>query len=195
MEIRTLLEFLKIAEKLKCNTRHCFTSSGRRESVAEHSWRLALMADLLREEFPELDIARVVEMCLVHDLGEAVTGDIPAFEKTKADSAAEADVVLELFEQLPEPQRGRFETLWAEMEAQRTPEAKLYKALDKLEALIQHNESDLSTWIPLEYELQMTYGTEECEAFPYLKALRDAVREDSRRKMEDSGAFPHRPTG
>ncbi|MDE6699988.1 MAG: HD domain-containing protein, partial [Acetatifactor sp.] len=73
MDIRSYLDFLKLAERLKCNTRHSYTSSGRRESVAEHSWRLAMMAYLVRDEFPQLDIERVIQMCLFHDMGEAVT--------------------------------------------------------------------------------------------------------------------------
>ena len=68
------------------------------------------------------------------------------------------------------------------MEALETLEAKIYKALDKLEALIQHNEADLSTWIPLEYDLQMTYGNKEC-SFSDMKELRDTVREDSKKKV------------
>lgn len=183
MEIRALLEFLKIAEKLKCNTRHSYTTSGRHESVAEHSWRLALMAYLVKDEFQDLDMNKVIEMCLVHDLGEAVTGDIPAFVKTEADNDVETDAVKELLSHLPQPQCEELNDLFAEMDALKTPEAKLYKALDKLEALIQHNEADLSTWLPLEYDLQMTYGTEECAAFPYIQELRDTVRDDSRRKI------------
>ena len=54
--------------------------------------------------------------------------------------------------------------------------------MDKLEALIQHNEADLSTWIPLEYDLQMTYGTKECSFSEYINELRNVVREDSRKK-------------
>lgn len=89
MDIRAYLNFLAVAEKLKCNTRHSWTSTGRHESVAEHSWRLALMAYLVRDEFPELDMDRVIQMCLFHDMGEAVTGDIPAFEKSQADEETE----------------------------------------------------------------------------------------------------------
>ena len=89
MEIRRLLDFLKTAEQLKCNTRHSYTSSGRLESVAEHSWRLALMAMLVGDEFPELDMDKVIKMCLIHDMGEAITGDIPAFEKTDKDRKVE----------------------------------------------------------------------------------------------------------
>ena len=73
--------------------------------------------------------------------------------------------------------------LFAEMNALKTREARLYKSLDKLEALIQHNEAELSTWLPLEYDLQMTYGTEECSFDSYIEGLREVVREDSRRKI------------
>ena len=84
MDTRDYIDFLGRIEKLKCNTRHCYTSSGRHESVAEHSWRTALMAMLLTEAFPEADMNKVIRMCLIHDLGEAFTGDIPTFEKTQA---------------------------------------------------------------------------------------------------------------
>ena len=144
MDIASLLGFLHAAERLKCSTRHCSTSSGRRESVAEHCWRLALTAELIRGEFPELDMDRVVEMCLFHDLGEAVTGDIPTFVKTDSDRRVESGAVNSLLSLLGEPERSRAAALFAEMEALETPEAKLYKALDKLEALIQHNEADIS---------------------------------------------------
>lgn len=188
MEIRTFLNFLSVAEKLKCNTRHSRTSSGRHESVAEHSWRLALMAYLLRDTFPEIDMDRVITMCLIHDLGEAVTGDIPAFVKTEQDEAVESNAVEQLAALLPEREKSSFTELFAEMEERRTQEAKLYKSLDKLEALIQHNEADLSTWLPLEYDLQMTYGTQECAFSEYTKKLRDVVREDSARKVQEGSA-------
>lgn len=182
MDSRAFLDFLKVAEKLKCNTRHSYTSSGRHESVAEHSWRLTMMAYFIQDEFPEADIDKVIKMCMFHDMGEAITGDIPAFEKTSADSDHENNVLDELLDTLPEPYRTDLKELFAEMEALETLEAKIYKALDKLEALIQHNEADLSTWIPLEYDLQMTYGTEECSFSEYMKNLLDMVREDSRKK-------------
>ena len=186
MEIRRLLDFLKTAEQLKCNTRHSYTSSGRLESVAEHSWRLALMAMLVGDEFPELDLDKVIKMCLIHDMGEAITGDIPAFEKTDKDRKVENKKVEQLTDILPEPVRAEWKALFEEMEAMETQEAKLYKSLDKLEALIQHNEADISTWIPLEYDLQMTYGNEECKFTEYIQRLRDEVRKDSKRKIEEN---------
>lgn len=183
MDSRAFLDFLKVAERLKCNTRHSYTSSGRHESVAEHSWRLTMMAYFMQDEFPDADIDKVIKMCMFHDMGEAITGDIPAFEKTSADSDHENHVMDELLDTLPEPYRTDLKELFAEMEALETLEAKIYKALDKLEALIQHNEADLSTWIPLEYDLQMTYGNKECRFSEYMKELRDTVREDSKKKV------------
>ena len=183
MDIGKFLEIMDLAENLKNNPRHSWTSSGRRASVAEHSWRLTVMAYFMQDEFPEADIDKVIKMCMFHDMGEAITGDIPAFEKTSADSDNENHVMEELLDTLPEPYRTDLKDLFAEMEALETLEAKIYKALDKLEALIQHNEADLSTWIPLEYDLQMTYGNKECSFSEYMKELRDTVREDSKKKV------------
>ena len=183
MEDRTLLDFLAQAEKLKCNTRHSWTSSDRHESVAEHSWRLVLMAYLMKDEFPDTDIAKVMLMCAVHDLGEAVTGDIPAFEKTKADEQVEEKAIAGLFDTLPEPYHTELTQLFAEMEERKTPEAKLYKALDKLEALIQHNEAKLSTWLPLEYGLNLTYGAEQVQFSEYMKRLKAEIDRDTLEKI------------
>ena len=123
-----LFEILAVAERLKCTPRHSWTSTGRRESVAEHCWRLTLMALLVADEFPGLCIDRVVRMCLIHDLGEAFTGDIPAFEKQAADEAREAELLSGWVSSLPEPLRSEWQSLFAEMEALETPEAKLCKA-------------------------------------------------------------------
>ena len=186
MKPAELLEFLAMAEKLKCNTRHSYTSSGRHESVAEHSFRLALMAYMVSDEVPEIDTDKVIRMCLIHDLGEAITGDIPSFEKTDSDEAAEDSAVSGFVNQLPEYWKKHLGEMYSEMNELKTPEAKLYKALDKLEAVIQHNEADISTWLPLEYELQLTYGTEECSFNEYINSLRDEVRSVSEKKIKDN---------
>ena len=175
MKPTELLDILRMAEKLKCNTRHCVTSTGRPESVAEHSWRLALMAMLLAGEFPELDMNRVIRMCLIHDLGEAFTGDIPTFEKTDADSQREDALFSQWLDTLPLEIRGQWRGLWREWEDQGTVEARLAKALDRLEAVIQHDESDIATWLPLEYSLQLTYGAENVREFPWLQELKTEI--------------------
>lgn len=186
MKPAELLEFLAMAEKLKCNTRHSYTSSGRHESVAEHSFRLALMAYMVSDEVPEIDTDKVIKMCLIHDLGEAITGDIPSFEKTDSDEAAEDSAVSGFVNQLPEYWKNQLGEMYSEMNELKTPEAKLYKALDKLEAVIQHNEADISTWLPLEYDLQLTYGIEECSFNEYINSLRDEVRAVSEKKIKEN---------
>ena len=158
MQYAEYVKFLNAIEKLKCNTRHSWNSNGRRESVAEHSWRLAVMAMLCRDEYPDVDIDKVIKMCLIHDLGEAITGDIPAFFKTDADEAKEDDAVSALLKMLPKDTASELEALFTEMSEKSTTEAKLYKALDNLEALVAHNEADISTWLPREYEDNLTYG-------------------------------------
>ena len=186
MEPRELLNALHVAEKLKDATRHCYTSGGRHESVAEHSWRISLMAYWICDAFPEADMNKVIRMCLIHDLGEAFTGDIPTFLKTEADEAREDDLLSVWVSSLPEPLRNEMVALYQEMNARETLEARIYKALDGLEALIQHNESDISTWSENEYDLNMHYADDRVSFSPYLTALRQAVREDTIQKIEES---------
>ena len=186
MRPEELLSILSVAEKLKCNTRHSDTSSGRRESVAEHSWRISLMAMLLEDEFPDTDINKVIKMCLIHDLGEAFTGDIATFEKTEADTQREDQAYMDWIEKFPKVQKEQFMELLQEMSALETKEAKLYKALDKMEAVIQHNEADISTWLPLEYDLQLTYGAKEVAFSPYLTQLKECIDAWTRDKIEKS---------
>lgn len=183
MQPTELLKILSVAEKLKCNTRHSYTSTGRHESVAEHSWRIALMGMLVADEFPEADMDKVIRMCLIHDLGEAFTGDIPSFEKTDKDEKTEENVLLDWVRTFPEPEKSEWEALYAEMNALETTEAKIYKALDKIEAVIQHDEADLSTWLPLEYDLQLEYGKENMEFSEYMKALKADVDQMTRAKI------------
>lgn len=184
MKAKEFLDILNVAERLKCNTRHSDTSSGRRESVAEHSWRVALMAMLLEDEYPDLDMNKVIKMCLIHDLGEAFTGDIATFLKTAEDSRKEDEVYGEWVATLPEYQRRQFTELLEEMKDLETGEAKLYKALDKMEAVVQHNEADISTWLPLEYDLQFTYGARETEFSEFTRNLKRVVDEVTRKKIQ-----------
>ena len=184
MEPNKLLDILHTAERLKDTLRHCDTSKGRRESVAEHSWRLALMAFFLRDEFPDTDMDRVIRMCLIHDLGECFTGDIPSFLKTDADTEKEDSLLEQWVSGLPAPYNTEMSALYAEMNALQTPEARLYKALDKLEAVIQHNEAPIATWLPREYDLNLTYANENVAFSPYLTELRAAIRRDTEEKIQ-----------
>ena len=184
MEARDYLNILHVAERLKDTPRHCTTSKRRVESVAEHSWRVSLMALLLKKEFPDVDADKVVSMCLIHDLGECFTGDIPTFRKTDSDRAAEDALLNHWVESLPEEVSEQLKMLFREMEAQETIESKLYKALDKLEALIQHNESPLDTWSENEYELNKTYAFDTVAFSEWLTDLRKEILKDTLEKID-----------
>lgn len=186
MEQRELLDFLHKLECLKTNGRHSTTVGGITETVAAHSWRLSVLALLIAPEFPQIDGNKLLRMCLIHDFGEAITGDIPSFLKTDAHEVTEVNAVQTLLSTLPEPQRGELTALFSEMDAFESNESRLYKALDKMEAVIQHNESDISTWLPLEYDLQQTYAVENASEFPYLKELRALMLEDTLKKIEQA---------
>ena len=186
METREFLSIMHTAEKLKNNTRHSWTSSGRHESVAEHSWRLTLMAYFIRDEFPQADMDKVIRMCMFHDLGEAFTGDIPAFLKNEQHEQEESRVIFQWIASLPQPYGEELRALFEEMEALETDEAKIYKALDKMEALIQHNEADISTWLPLEYELNLTYGTDQVAFSDYMKKLKAEINQDTVDKIQEN---------
>lgn len=188
MDPRIFLEILHVAERLKDTTRHSYTSGGRHESVGEHSWRAALMAYFLRDEFPEADMDKVIRMCLVHDLGEAFTGDIPTFDKTQKDEKKEEDLLYSWVAEMPATYAQELHDLYEEMAQRQTLEAKIYKAIDGLEALIQHNEADISTWIPHEYKLNLVYANDKVAFSEYLTALRAEIRADTEEKIAKEGA-------
>jgi len=185
MTAREYLDMLHVAERLKDTPRHCTTSGRRIESVAEHSWRVSLMAFLLKKEFPQADMERVMEMCLIHDLGECFTGDIPTFVKTDDDRETEDSLLRKWLDSLPLEITSDMRTLYDELEAQVTVESRICKALDKLEALIQHNESPLDTWAENEYELNKTYAFDTAAFSEWLTALRQEILCDTLKKIND----------
>lgn len=192
-DLNGLLQFLRDAERLKTVTRSAFTSIGEVESVAEHSWRLALMASLVAPEFPDVDASRLVRMCLVHDLGEAIGGDIPAPEQARrrADgalegkSAAERRDLLTLVEPLPQSLRDEVLGLWDEYESAATPTAKLAKALDKLETILQHTQGTNPPGF--DYRFNLGYGREHTASPPLIATIREILdRATEERALEES---------
>src|SRR5687767_14232178 len=180
-ELNGLLAFLRDTERLKTVTRSAFTSTGKVESVAEHTWRLALMAMLVAPEFPEVDAERLVRMCLVHDLGEAIGGDVPAPEQARrrasgaleGKSAAERRDLLTLLEPLAPKFRDELLALWDESEAAGTPVGKLAKTLDKLETILQHTQGTNPPGF--DYRFNLGYGREHTTSPPLIAAIRDIL--------------------
>ncbi|MGN0293240.1 MAG: HD family hydrolase, partial [Lachnospiraceae bacterium] len=123
--------------------------------------------------------------CLIHDLGEAFTGDIPTFQKNSEDNDVEENLFDSWVGTFPEPQKSEWSALLGEMKELQTEEAKTYKALDKLEAVISHNESDIKTWLPLEYELQLVYGKENVQFSSWLQMLSRKIDEWTERKIRE----------
>lgn len=184
MKQREFLDILHTAERLKDEIRHCTTSHDRPESVAEHSWRISLMAFLLKDDFPDADMNRVTDMCIIHDLGECFTGDIPTHLKTDEDREKEDRLLAEWVDSLPGEVSERMRLLYSEMKEQKTTEAKLYRAFDKLEAVIQHNEAPLKNWNEHEYRLQQSHAFDTSAFSEWLTILRKEVLEDTRKKIE-----------
>lgn len=185
MKSKQILDFLRKLESLKCNIRHCWTSTGRPESVAEHSWRLAVFAYLVGFNIPNIDNEKLVIMSLVHDWGEAITGDIPTFAKTEKDRINERRAVKALLEMLDGKAKCELEKIFYELEENKSIEARICHALDQLEGILQHNESDLSKWLPLEYTLQLTYGKEESRCAELIWQCRKDLEDETLKKIEN----------
>ncbi|MFN8571715.1 MAG: HD domain-containing protein [Gemmatimonadaceae bacterium] len=191
-DLAGVLEFLRAAEQLKVKTRSAYTSSGRTESVAEHTWRLCLMAMVLRPAFPDVDFTKVVKICLVHDLGEAIGGDVPAPEQarrlmtdpTAGKATQERDDLVKLVAPLPEAMRTEVCELWDEYEGAATPEARLCKALDKLETILQHTQGQNPP--DFDYRFNLSYGRRFTEDHPVIVQLRAMLDEETERRAVSS---------
>jgi putative hydrolases of HD superfamily len=191
-EIEDVLTFLRSAERLKTVMRSGWTSDGQQESVAEHTWRLGLMAMLLYGHAPGIDLARLLKMCLIHDLGEAVGGDIPAPAQKAGASKAdqERSDLVQLIAPLPPALRREIIELWDEYEAAGSPEAKVAKGLDKLETILQHNQGKNPA--NFDYAFNLDYGQRFTAADPIMSALRERLDEETARRAKDE-ATPSPP--
>jgi putative hydrolases of HD superfamily len=184
-ELDGILTFLRAAERMKTVTRNGWTSAGEQESVAEHTWRLCLMAMLLYGDTPGIELARLLRMCLIHDLGEAIHGDVPAPAQRAGAGKAEqerADLV-DLTAPLPTALRQEILDLWDEYEAAESPEAKLAKGLDKLETILQHTQGRNPA--DFDYAFNLDYGQRFTGADPVLAALRTRLDQETARRAKD----------
>lgn len=188
---RTIIDFLALAERIKRETRHSWLSDGRRESVAEHSWQMALMAILVAPHLASpVDLGRTLEMIVVHDLTEALIGDIPSFEvsdRAANKRQAEVEAAQRIRDSL-DPDTGRHVyALMLELWTNGTSEARLVHALDRLEVQIQHNLASIGTWEPVEHEMVYTRLHPACGHDAFLRRLAETVEADGEAKMEAAG--------
>lgn len=183
MEILNIINFIEEVEKLKSVVRTAWTSSGRRESTAEHSWRLALFACVIAQYLPELNISKVIIMSLIHDIGEIYEGDISAALEPDKDEKynTEYQAAHAVFTLLSNSQAKNMMDIWVEYNDNLTPEAKLVKALDKAETIIQHNQGNNPK--DFNYEFNLEYGKNYFEYNDILKQLRVIIDEKTKQKI------------
>lgn len=180
-----LLAFLRGAERLKDILRSGYTSGGRRESVADHTWRLCLMALVLHDRFPDVDFARLIRLCIVHDLGEAIGGDVPAPEQAGDGEKPERERrdLVELLAPLPRSQREEITALWDEYEATTTPEARLARALDKLETILQHTQG--ANPPGFDYRFNLGYARRYTRGDATIEEIRRILDRETRRRAKE----------
>jgi putative hydrolases of HD superfamily len=191
-ELSGVLDFLRASERLKATHRSAYTSEGQQESVAEHTWRLCLMAMVLAPEFPGVDFARLVKICLVHDLGEAVGGDVPAPEQARRLAAGvatgkgkdERRDLLTLLQPLPSALQAEIAELWDEYEAANTAEARLAKALDKLETIMQHTQG--KNPLHFDYAFNLDYGREHTAGQALIVEIRTILDAETARLAKEA---------
>ncbi|GEL78642.1 HD domain-containing protein [Tenuibacillus multivorans] len=185
-----IMEVIHLSEKLKSELRHSWLSDGRQESVAEHTWRVSLMGMLISPYLEkEIDQLKLLKMIIIHDLVEAEAGDIPAFDTLNDDEAKlvkaknEEQAILRIMELIGGEQGQEWYDLWHEFEDKQTYEAKVANALDKLEAQIQHNEADIKTWLPIEYDMSYMLGRHTSFS-PVLTELKDLIEQEANTKIK-----------
>jgi putative hydrolases of HD superfamily len=185
LELIEILSFLHTSEELKKLLRHSWLSDGRQESVAEHTWRMTLMAIMLKPllEKPVV-LEKVLQMIIVHDLAEVKAGDYHAFDKVPANKhELEEKALKSIIKKLNGETKTHFLNLWNEFEEGRTEEAKFAQSLDKLEVLIQHNEADIKTWNNLEYSFNLIYADNKVKYSKTLTQFRELIRKESKDKI------------
>lgn len=182
--INQIIEFIKEVENLKSVTRTAWTKTGRRESTAEHSWRLAMLLMVLEEDFKDVDINKAIKMSLVHDLGELYDGDISAKLQSADDNKSHMEEIAmkRMLTTLPESLSEKIYDLWKEYNECSTKEAKLVKAMDKLETIVQHNQGKNPD--DFDYEFNLKYGLQYFEDNGKLKLMRSIIDEDTKLSMK-----------
>jgi putative hydrolase of HD superfamily len=194
MKIIDLLTFLLQAEKLKTTLRCSWTSNpARQESVAEHSWMICLITLAIKDQVKlELDFDRILKMLILHDVAEAVTGDIPLNQQLDGfnglnKSETERRVMQQMTASLPQETREELLALWEEQELAETNEAKFAKAIDHLEACLQCYICGLETWQEADYKIAAYYKAPLFAIDPFLQHFKDVIDALTIKKIIDEG--------
>lgn len=179
--LEKIFDFFSQAGKLKDVLRYNEKKNGTKESVADHSWRIALMAFIMAEELDlPVDTLRAVKIALVHDIAESITGDIDAIlimegKILKEEKAKKEKKAIEEIKNFASGKTGKeIYELWKEYEDNQTDEAKFIKALDKLETLMHLTESGYRTYD--KPELIPTYADKTVSDFPKLSPLLNVIK-------------------
>lgn len=148
--IEQQIQFIREIDKVKNIYRQTYLADGqRKENDAEHSWHIALMAVLLKEYVPGVDVAKVMTMVLIHDLVEIDAGDTYAYDSKGAETkrAREVQAADRIFGLLPEDQGVYFRELWEEFEGYETKEARYAHLLDNFQPLLLNDASGGKSWL------------------------------------------------
>ena len=160
--LKQQLEFVLEIDKEKNIFRQTHLSGhGRNENDAEHAWHMAIMAYLLREySNEEIDIARVMLMCLIHDIVEIDAGDTYAYdaENLKTQKAREDTAKERIFSLLPSEQKEEMIALFDEIEAYESAESKFAHAMDNLQPLLLNNSNGGADWREHQVTAEQVYG-------------------------------------
>jgi putative hydrolase of HD superfamily len=190
-DAEAIVDVLSLAENLKTEMRHSWLSNGRQESVAEHTWLMSVAAVLMSPHLQQpVDLGQTLKLIALHDIAEAITGDIPYFEKSlrkETKFADETAAIETMRKMLPKASGDLLVELWREYEDCETPEAKFARALDKLEVQHQHNLADLKTWTREELGLVYSKMDAECAHDASLQELLIVIRSRAEKKMAEGG--------
>jgi putative hydrolases of HD superfamily len=190
----SLMELFHAAERLKNELRHAYKSNGLPETVAEHSWRLCLMTMVLLETIEDIDRCKCLKMALIHDLPEIFAGDVYRLdlEKQAGRYDKEKAALDKLVKLMTKETAQEITSLWFEFEEGKTNESRMVRLIDRLEVLIQHNESDINKWSDLEKQIQYGLAEKHAERYGYLRELAHEIDKETKNKLTEAGYHPQK---
>lgn len=196
-DLQRIFEFINYSERLKTELRHATKSDHARESVADHSWRLALVLILLAPKLKiNIDLLRAIKIAIIHDLVEIEAHDVPILEqvnnqKTSQNKEVKERVAISKIGQMLKGDGEEILSLWNEFEKQETSEAKVVKALDKLEGQLQFLQDPIRRFTPEEQNLidsMLTQTSRLCEIDPVLKQFDKLTLKHRKKRISYRGA-------